>query len=113
MAILEAALGALLEGQGRLIGIVGEAGVGKSRLCHEFLEKVQTWGIRAAMGGGVSHGKLIPMLACHRRRFKNSDQPRRLLQDRPTSGDRSRRQNRYHFPPSVRFLLCMLPSPLY
>ena len=36
---LEDALEQAFAGQGQVIGIVGEAGVGKSRLCHEFAER--------------------------------------------------------------------------
>jgi len=36
--MLESALEQAFAGQGQVIGIVGEAGVGKSRLCHEFAE---------------------------------------------------------------------------
>jgi class 3 adenylate cyclase len=38
MAALEAALERAIAGQGQVVGIVAEAGIGKSRLCHEFLE---------------------------------------------------------------------------
>src|SRR6185436_3378531 len=39
MAILEQALTDADEGRGCVIGIVADAGVGKSRLCHEFAER--------------------------------------------------------------------------
>jgi len=38
LATLESAREHALAGQGQVIGVVGEAGVGKSRLCHEFSE---------------------------------------------------------------------------
>src|SRR5256886_12230178 len=38
LAMLESAREHAFAGQGQVIGIVGEAGVGKSRLCHEFSE---------------------------------------------------------------------------
>jgi predicted ATPase len=38
---------------GAVVGVVGEAGVGKSRLCHEFVERARRRGIPSqAIGGG-------------------------------------------------------------
>ena len=56
------ALDAALEAGGRVVGVVGEAGVGKSRLCFEFLERCRARGIRVTEGRAVSHGKNIPLL---------------------------------------------------
>jgi class 3 adenylate cyclase/tetratricopeptide (TPR) repeat protein len=56
------ALDAALEAGGRVVGVVGEAGVGKSRLCFEFVERCRARGIRANEGRAVPHGKNIPML---------------------------------------------------
>ena len=42
MATLEAALHRAAEGTGQVVGVVGEAGVGKSRLCDVFVEQVRT-----------------------------------------------------------------------
>ena len=39
LATLEAALEQSQNGSGAVVGVVGEAGVGKSRLCHEFVER--------------------------------------------------------------------------
>src|SRR5207248_1236833 len=39
MAALEASLERALAGEGQIVGVVGEPGVGKSRLCHEFAER--------------------------------------------------------------------------
>ena len=60
LASLEAALLRALDGNGRVVGIVGEPGVGKSRLCQEFVERCQGRGISVYGGHGVSHGKAIP-----------------------------------------------------
>ncbi len=62
MQALEAALGRALEGQGQLIGIVGDAGVGKSRLCYEFAERCRARSIRFIAGHAPPHGKMIPLL---------------------------------------------------
>src|SRR5207247_6896166 len=62
MAILEASLECALAGEGRIVGVVGEPGVGKSRLCHEFAERCRARGIRFDEAHAVAHGKTIPLL---------------------------------------------------
>src|SRR5262249_9517878 len=62
MAALEAALSQALEGSAQVVGVVGEPGVGKSRLCFEFLERCQERGLAIFQAHGVSHGKVIPLL---------------------------------------------------
>src|SRR5262249_45072685 len=62
MAAIEAALERALAGDARIVGVVGEAGVGKSRLCHELLERCRTRGIRFNQAHAVAHGKAIPLL---------------------------------------------------
>ena len=62
MKTLEDALEASLAGHGQVIGVVAEAGTGKSRLCFEFLERARARGIRVTEGRAVAHGKNIPFL---------------------------------------------------
>jgi len=62
LATLEAALARALAGQGQVVGIVAEAGTGKSRLCLELSERCQARGIRVGIARAVSHGKAIPLL---------------------------------------------------
>jgi class 3 adenylate cyclase len=62
MAALEAALARAREGGGGVVGVVGEAGIGKSRLCHEFLERCRGRGLATYEAYGVAHGKAIPFL---------------------------------------------------
>jgi class 3 adenylate cyclase len=62
MRALEAALARAEKGNPQIIGIVGDAGVGKSRLCFEFLERCRARGTMAQETHGVSHGKAIPFL---------------------------------------------------
>jgi hypothetical protein len=45
-----------------VVGVVAEAGTGKSRLCAEFLNGCRARGIPVFEGRGVAHGKSIPML---------------------------------------------------
>lgn len=49
-------------GGGQVVGVVAEAGTGKSRLCAEFVESCRARGIPVLEGRGVAHGKTIPML---------------------------------------------------
>src|SRR5262252_2594488 len=62
MAALDAALARARGGSGQVVGVVGEAGTGKSRLCAEFVERCRARGIPILEGRGVAHGKAIPML---------------------------------------------------
>ncbi len=62
MGVLEAALGRALEGQGQVVGIVGEAGVGKSRLCEEFVRSATARGITVRRAAGLSHAQDVPLL---------------------------------------------------
>ncbi len=62
MAALEASLERALAGEGQIVGVVGEPGVGKSRLCHEFAERCRARGIPFIEAHAVAHGKTIPLL---------------------------------------------------
>jgi class 3 adenylate cyclase len=62
MATLEAALDRAVAGQGQVVGIVGEAGTGKSRICFEFGERCRARGIPVYAAQAVAHGKAIPLL---------------------------------------------------
>jgi class 3 adenylate cyclase len=61
MALLEAALERARNG-GQVLGIMAEAGGGKSRLCAEFLDRCRDRGVPVLEGRGEAHGKAIPML---------------------------------------------------
>ncbi len=62
MQTLETALARARSGEGQVIGVVADAGVGKSRLCFEFLEHCKSDGLRVLKGGGVAHGKNLALL---------------------------------------------------
>src|SRR5262245_23927781 len=62
MAAVEAAMAPAFEGRGRVIGVVGEPGVGKSRLCHEVTERARARGVPVHIAHCVAHGKMIPFL---------------------------------------------------
>jgi class 3 adenylate cyclase len=79
-AVLEDALALAEEGHAQVVGVVGEAGVGKSRLCEEFARSVAARGITVRRATGVSHGRdvpLLPVLAFIRDNFgiKDGDDP--------------------------------------
>ena len=61
-AALDAALERALAGDAPVIGVVADAGVGKSRLCFELLERCRARGIATIVASGVAHGKTVPLL---------------------------------------------------
>jgi adenylate cyclase len=62
MTTIEAALAQAVQGQGRVVGVVAEAGTGKSRLCFEFVERCRARGLVVNEAHAVAHGKSIPLL---------------------------------------------------
>ena len=62
MQVLESALARAREGNAQIVGIVGDAGLGKSRLCYEFLERCRARGLMTYETTGVAHGKAVPFL---------------------------------------------------
>jgi class 3 adenylate cyclase/tetratricopeptide (TPR) repeat protein len=62
LASLESALQRAAEGDGCVVGIVAEAGVGKSRLCFEFVERCRARGMPVLTGGALAHGRATPYL---------------------------------------------------
>ena len=62
MQMLEAAWARALDGHGQVVGVVADAGTGKSRLCFEFLERCRVRGVAVNQTHAVSHGKQIPFL---------------------------------------------------
>ena len=61
MGRLEASLQRALQGDGQVVGVMAEAGAGKSRLCYEFLDRCRARGIMVRTGAGVSHGRAVPL----------------------------------------------------
>jgi adenylate cyclase len=62
MAALEEALERAQAAEGAVIGIVAEAGVGKSRISHEFASRCRGRGIEVFEAQGQSHGRSIPLM---------------------------------------------------
>jgi len=61
MSVLEAALARARAGDGQVIGVVAEAGTGKSRLCYEFAERCRAAGLRVIEGRCPPYGKNVPL----------------------------------------------------
>jgi class 3 adenylate cyclase len=62
LEILEAALARSIEGDGQIVSVVGEAGIGKSRLCLEFVERCRAKDIPVFEAHCPSHGRVVPLL---------------------------------------------------
>jgi tetratricopeptide (TPR) repeat protein len=62
LAALEDALAEAIEGRCQVVGVVGEAGMGKSRLCEEFVRSAAARGITVRRTTAVSHGRAVPLL---------------------------------------------------
>jgi class 3 adenylate cyclase/tetratricopeptide (TPR) repeat protein len=60
LAMLHQALHQAAGGHGQVAAMVGEAGVGKSRLIHEFVHSPQTQGWLVLESASVSYGKATP-----------------------------------------------------
>ena len=59
-AALQSELANAMKGDGRVVSVVAEAGVGKSRLCFEFAEFCRRQGIRVHEARVLSHGRATP-----------------------------------------------------
>jgi predicted ATPase/class 3 adenylate cyclase len=59
-AALEDELADTIKGDGRVVGVVGEAGIGKSRLCFEFADNCRRRGIRVFEARVLAHGRATP-----------------------------------------------------
>jgi class 3 adenylate cyclase len=62
MAVLEAALARAEAGDAQVIGVVGDAGVGKSRLCDEFAQACAARGHTVRRTAGLSHARTVPFI---------------------------------------------------
>jgi len=60
--VLEDALAMAIEGHAQVVGVVGEAGVGKSRLCDEFAQACAAQGVTVRRASGISHAQRLPFL---------------------------------------------------
>ena len=61
MSCLHAALERARGGEGQVIAVIGNAGIGKSRLCHEFTEACQRAGVAVHRCTGVPYASALPL----------------------------------------------------
>ena len=61
LALMEQALALAETGRAQVVGVVGEAGVGKSRLCDEFGAAASARGLTIRRAAGVSHAREVPL----------------------------------------------------
>ena len=59
---LDGILSRSIESNGQVIGVVGDAGVGKSRLCLEFIERCRARGVAVYEVHCPAHGATVPWL---------------------------------------------------
>jgi adenylate cyclase len=72
LAELDAAFERSLSGTGEVVGVVAPAGVGKSRLCHEFVDRCRQRGVAVYQAQCEPHTQdipLVPVLQLLRSRF--------------------------------------------
>src|SRR5262249_38856569 len=62
LAWLDGILGHALESNGQVVGVVGEAGVGKSRVCLEFVNRCRARAIAVHEAHCPAHGATVPLL---------------------------------------------------
>jgi class 3 adenylate cyclase len=60
---LDAQLNALSQGKGRVLSIVGQAGIGKTALVRDFVSKARERGYECLVGGATSVDTAVPYLA--------------------------------------------------
>src|SRR5262249_6643891 len=60
--VLDAALQRVRAGHGQIVAVIGEPGIGKSRLFYEFIDSPRTRGCTALETSAVSYGKLSAYL---------------------------------------------------
>jgi cytochrome P450/predicted ATPase/class 3 adenylate cyclase len=113
MAQLRSAIALARAGQGQVVSIVGEPGVGKSRLVHEFLGSAETRGWLVLKTGPHSHGRAtsyLPVILMLRDYFK-IDSRDDHAQIRRKVGEALRRLDPI-LEPSLPALLALLDVPV-
>jgi predicted ATPase/class 3 adenylate cyclase len=62
MAVLDALLDRAVQGQGHVVGIMGEPGMGKSRFLYEFIQHLAGKAVTYVEGHCLSYGNITPYL---------------------------------------------------
>jgi class 3 adenylate cyclase/tetratricopeptide (TPR) repeat protein len=89
LQLLEALLAKIKGGQGQIVGVVGEAGVGKSRLLLEFRRLLQGEHVTYLEGRCLSYGQAIlylPLVDILKRHFAIEDESDQAIQRRVIHG---------------------------
>ena len=60
LAVLDTELASVMQDEARVVGVVGEAGLGKSRLCYEFGEACRRRDVRVLEARVLEHGGATP-----------------------------------------------------
>ena len=87
---LKAALDRALTGDGSAVGIAGEAGVGKSRLVHEFVAACAKRGVAVTSTRAVAHGRYVRSCRCWPCTATSSASPSATRPRSPGSGSKPR-----------------------
>jgi len=61
-AVLERAIARIQGREGQIVGVVGEAGVGKSRLCFEFIQQCRARNVKVYEAQAAAHARTVPFL---------------------------------------------------
>jgi adenylate cyclase len=61
LAALHATLDRARAGEGQVVAVVGNAGIGKSRLCHEFAAESERAGVAVHRATGVPYASALPL----------------------------------------------------
>lgn len=61
LARLRAALDRTRQGDGQVVAVIGHAGIGKSRLCHEFVRDCEQTGYAVYQSTGVPYAQAVPL----------------------------------------------------
>jgi len=91
--LLKSRLTSAVAGHGQIVGIVGEAGIGKSRLLYEFSRRVREQQLIYLEGHCLSYGTSMPYLPIlevlrHGCRLTDGDPPEAIVRKLRTSLDR-------------------------
>jgi adenylate cyclase len=62
MAVLDGAFAEAYQGNGQVIGVVAEPGLGKSRLCYEFAERCRARGVEVFAAHALAHTQSVPFM---------------------------------------------------
>src|SRR5262249_16467723 len=85
----------VIAGEGQVVGLVAEAGAGKSRLSYEFTQQCSRGGIRVIIASGVPYWRTVPFLPflqivralCGLSEHDSGDAARRKIAGALQSGD--------------------------